>query len=181
MIDATKIHDHSDEIVDQILDGVSPENVRTEGVKKVLSDFNPLEVDLKLAILYYLYTEMGKSVTPAAPDATDTDLTNAFFDEFNTLPKGDAQLDAMRALVRGDDCSLSRTYGTFTENNKLVTWYFLAVRMGDDVIGIPEDYQLSEAGKSSLDAVKQLDFEQQFTFLRDVAACMGKDTIEHVV
>lgn len=180
MIDSTKIHDHSDEIVTQILDGVSPENVRTEGVKKALSDFKSLNVDVKLAILYYLYTEMGKSVTPAAPGAADVELTNAFFDEFNTLPLGDAQLDAMRSLVRGDDSSLCRTYGTFSENNKLVTWYFLAVHMGNDVIGMPEDYVLSDAGKSSLEAIKLLDFEQQFTFLRDVASAMGKNTIEHV-
>lgn len=140
-----------------------------------------LEVDVKLAILYCLYGAMGKSVTPAAPGAADAELLQGFFDEFDALPYGEAQLDAMRALVRGDDNDLSRAYGIYSENNRLAIWYFLAVRMGIDVIAMPQDYMLSEEGKSSLETVKQLDFEQQITFLRDVASSMGKETIERVV
>lgn len=177
MINSSNVHEHTSEIVDQIIEGESAENIRSEGVIEAKREFMILDVDVKLAILYYLYEAMGDSVTPAAPGAASTEIAQIFFDEFDAFPLGDAQLDAMRSLVRGDDNDLGRLYGTFSENNKLVVWYFLAVRMGDDVIGMPQDYTLSEAGKSNLETVKQLDFEQQITFLRDVVSAMGKESI----
>jgi hypothetical protein len=123
---------------------------------------------------------MGSSVTPAAPGAADLELLKGFFDEFNALPFGDAQLEAMRAIVRCDDNALCREYGKHTENNKLAIWFILAERMGKDVVDIPEDYKLSDLGQQNLVSIKQLDFEQQITFLRDIAAPMGKDPIQRV-
>jgi hypothetical protein len=178
MTNTTNIQEHTGEIVDQILEGELPENIRSEGVQSATKAFDNLETDVKLAVLYYLYEAMGESVTPAAPGAASAELSQSFFDEFNALPFGDAQLDAMRSLLRSDDNSLCRHYGILSENNKLVIWYVLAERMGKDVVGIPQDYALSEAGNSSLESVKQLDFEQQITFLRDVASAMGKETLQ---
>lgn len=180
MTNTANMHEHTEEIVDQILEGVLPENIRSEGVQKAINLFNGLEVDVKLAVLYYLCEAMGESVTPAAPGAADVELTKGFFDTFNALTFGDAQLDAMRSLVSGHDNSLSRQYGKLSENNKLVIWYFLATRMGKDVIGMPQDYALSEAGNSGLEAVKELDFEQQITFFRDVVSTMGQETLQRV-
>jgi Orange carotenoid protein, N-terminal len=165
------------EIVSQIVAGVPAEEIRTHGVKEAVDQFNGLEVDAKLAVFYYLYDAMGDSVTPAALGSADLDLTKNFFTEFDALPFGDAQLDAMRALVRCDDTPICRQYGNLVENNKLAVWYILAERMGDSVIGMPEDYKLADAGKQSLDAVKQLDFEQQITFLRDIANDMGRNAV----
>jgi hypothetical protein len=160
--------EETSEMVAQIIAGVPPEEIRSEGVKETVQQFNSLEVDEKLAVLYYLYEAMGTSITPAAIGAADLDFAKTFFDEFNALPFGDAQLDAMRALVRGDDSSLSQRYNSLVDNNKLALWYILAERMGDDVVGMPEDYKLGDIGKKNIDAVKQLDFEQQITFLRDI-------------
>lgn len=166
------------DIVDQALDSPSPESARSEGVRTSVEQFNGLDVDQKLAVFYYLYEAMGESVTPAAPGAADLDLLKGFFDEFDALSPGDAQLEAMRALVRSDDNGLSREYGKHSENNKLAIWFLLAERMGKDVIDIPEDYKLSDVGQQNMVAVKQLDFEQQITFLRDIAAPMGIDSIQ---
>jgi Orange carotenoid protein, N-terminal len=165
------------EIVSQIVAGVPAEEIRTHGVKDTVHQFNDLEVDAKLAVFYYLYDGMGDSVTPAALGSADLELTKNFFDEFDALPFGDAQLDAMRALVRCDDTPLGHLYGNLVENNKLAVWYILAERMGDSVIGMPKDYKLADTGKQNLDAVKQLDFEQQITFLRDIANDMGCNAV----
>jgi Orange carotenoid protein, N-terminal len=161
------------EMVSQIVAGVPPEEIRSKGIKEAVQQFNGLEVDEKLAVLYYLYAAMGTSVTPAAIGAADLDFAKTFFDEFDALPMGEAQLDVMRALVRGDDSSLCQRYSSLVENNKLALWYILAERMGDDVIDMPADYKLTDIGKQNIDAVKQLDFEQQITFLRDVVEDMG--------
>ncbi|BAC88201.1 orange carotenoid protein N-terminal domain-containing protein [Gloeobacter violaceus] len=170
-----------DTIVEQALDSEAPEAARSVGVRNAVEQFNALEVDDKLAVLYYLYEAMGESVTPAAPGAADIELTTAFFGEFNALTDGDTQLEAMRALVRCEDNTLGREYGKLSENNKLVIWYLLAERMGDDVIGMPDDYQLGDLGQQNLVHVKELDFEQQITFLRDVVNPMGHDPIERAV
>jgi Orange carotenoid protein, N-terminal len=165
------------EMVAQIIAGVPPEEIRSEGIKDAVKQFNGLEVDEKLAVLYYLYEAMGTSVTPAAVGAADPEFAKSFFDEFDALPFGGAQLDVMRSLVRGDDSSLGQRYSSLVDNNKLALWYILAERMGNDVIGMPEDYKLGDIGKQNIGAVKELDFEQQITFLRDIVDAMGKDSI----
>ncbi len=169
--------EETSEMVAQIVAGVPAEEIRTQGIKDAVGQFNGLEVDEKLAVFYYLYEAMGTSVTPAATGAADLEFANGFLDEFDALPLGDAQLDVMRSLVRGDGSSLGQRYSSLVNNNKLALWYILAERMGNDVIGMPEDYKLSDIGKQNVDAVKGLDFEQQITFLRDIVDTMGKNTI----
>jgi hypothetical protein len=164
------------DMVAQIIAGVPSEEIRSEDIKNAVKQFNSLEVDEKLAVLYYLYQAMGTSITPAATGAADLEFAKNFFDEFDALPFGDAQLDAMRSMVRGDDNSLGQRYGSLVNNNKLALWYILAKRMGDDVIGMPEDYKLGDVGKQNIDAVKGLDFEHQITFLRDIVDATGKHT-----
>ncbi|WP_218082187.1 orange carotenoid protein N-terminal domain-containing protein [Anthocerotibacter panamensis] len=165
------------EIVDQLMAGTPPEAVRTSGIQAVLDQFQALSVDEKLATFYYLYEAMGETVTPADLGAASTELAQSFFAEFDALPEGESQLEAQRAIAQSDDTALSREYGKQTENNKLAIWYLIAVRMGRDVIGMPADYRLSNDAQSCLEAVKQLGFEQQITFLREIARCMGRDPI----
>ncbi len=162
------------DIVDQLMDNKEPSEVRLGDGQAVEDHFAELAVDEKLAVLYFLYKAMGSSVTPAALGTANIDTLTTFFSEFNALDQGDAQLDAQRAIVRGDDTSLSREYACQTENNKLAIWFLIAARMGTDVIGIPDDYQLPELGQKSLTAIQGLDFEYQITFLRHVAEQMGK-------
>ncbi len=166
------------EIVDQLMNDTPPDQIRTSDVRNLSEQLAALEVDEKLAVFYFIYLAMGDSVTPAALGSANVDMTSNFFNEFNRLPFGDAQLEAQRALVRGDDTPLSQAYGSQTENNKLAIWYLIAERMGKDIIGLPEDYKASDNTNQALGAVKQLDFGQQITFLRDFASCMGKAPVE---
>ncbi|WP_287129725.1 orange carotenoid protein N-terminal domain-containing protein [Candidatus Cyanaurora vandensis] len=166
------------DIVDQLMNDVPPEQIRSEDVRSSDNQFDGLSVDDKLAVFYFLYREMGESVTPAALGAANTELASGFFTEFNSLAKGDDQLEAQRAIVRGDDIPLSRAYSSQTENNKLAIWYLIAQRMGGDVTGVPEGYELTDAGNKSFEAVKNLDFEQQITFFRDIANRMGSSPVE---
>lgn len=170
------------EIADKTLD-TSPnsDDVRSDAVKQALEQFASLSVDDKLGVFYYIYEAMGESVTPAAPGAADLELATGFFREFDAMPQGAQQLEAQRAIVQGDDSPISVEYGKLSDKNKLAVWYVIAQRMGKDVIGIPDDYKLSDISQQNLTTLKQLEFEQQITFLEDIAARMGKETIERVV
>jgi Orange carotenoid protein, N-terminal len=84
MTNTTNIQEHTGEIVDQILEGELPENIRSEGVQSATKAFDNLETDVQLAVLYYLYEAMGESVTPAAPGAAGVELSQSFFDEFKS-------------------------------------------------------------------------------------------------
>jgi hypothetical protein len=166
------------DIVDQLMNNTAPNEVRLGDGQAVQDNFASLGVDEKLAVLYFIYKAMGNSVTPAALGAANTDLLHTFFAEFDALPNNDeAQLEAQRAIVRGDDTSLSRQYSSQSENNKLAIWYLIAQRMGSNVIDVPGDYKLSDVGQNSLTAIQNLDFEYQITFLRYAAEQMGKHSV----
>jgi hypothetical protein len=169
--------EETSEMVAQIIAGVPAEEIRSEGIKDAVKQFNSLEVDEKLAVLYYLYKAMGSSIAPSAMGAADHEFAKTFLGEFDALPFGDAQLDVMRSLVRGDDSSLGQRYSSLVDNNKLALLYVLAERMGNNVIAIPENHKLGDIGKENIDAVKGLDIEEQITFLRDIVDAMGKDTV----
>ncbi|NEQ27124.1 MAG: orange carotenoid protein, partial [Microcoleus sp. SIO2G3] len=53
--------------------------------KKAVEAFKKLGTDDKLALFYLIYTKMGDSVTPAAPSATDPELTPKLMGEFFEL------------------------------------------------------------------------------------------------
>lgn len=138
-----------------------------------------LSTDEKLALLYFVYEKMGDSVTPAAPIAAEPELAPLLLDNFYKLSP-DQQLNAMRAIVNGDDTDYSRAYGALNANNRLVVWYAWAVGMGDTIVDIPEGYQATEATNNVLAQIEGLEFEQQISVLRDVANNMGFSDVKPI-
>ncbi len=57
-----------DKIVTTVISNVHPE---------MTDAFAELETDQKLALLWFIYTEVGKSITPAAPGASTASPTIA--------------------------------------------------------------------------------------------------------
>jgi predicted AlkP superfamily phosphohydrolase/phosphomutase len=137
--------------------------------------FDQLSVDDQLALLWYVYTRIGESITPAAPAAASPEIASGLFQQVLDL-NPQAQLEAMRDIANRKDNRISREYGALSANTKLAFWYRLAQGMENGtIIGMPDDYQMSQQANKLLGAVETMDFEQQITFLRDAAMDMGAE------
>ncbi|MCW6052873.1 orange carotenoid protein N-terminal domain-containing protein [Microcoleus sp. A2-C5] len=147
--------------------------------QKMVQKINGLGTDEKLALLYFIYEEMGDSITPAAPAAAEPELAPVLLGDFYNL-SDDEQLNIMRAIVNRDDTPYSRAYGALTANNQLVVWYAWAIGMGEKIVDIPEGYKATEAVNGVLGQIEGLDFEQQISVLRDVANNMGYTDVKPI-
>jgi hypothetical protein len=139
------------------------------------ADIQSLSVDDQLGLLWFVYTEMGKSITPAAPGASGSDIAQGLFDQVKPLPH-EEQLQVMRDIASNANTEISRMYGSMSPETKLAFWYFLALGMDEGtIIPMPSDYQLPEAGKALLGKVQAMDFQQQIDFLRGTVLVMGAE------
>ncbi len=147
--------------------------------QKVVQAFDALDPDAKLALLYFVYEDMGDSVTPAAPAAAEPELAPKLLGEFYEL-SDERQLAIMREIVNREDTEYSRTYGALKENNQLMVWYAWAQGMGETVIDIPDEYETTEAIDSVLDQVEELEFEEQMSILRTIVSYMGYSDVKPI-
>ncbi|TAF05645.1 MAG: Red carotenoid-binding protein [Nostocales cyanobacterium] len=140
--------------------------------------FDQLNVDDQLAYLWYAYTEMGKTITPAAPGAARLQLAESLLTQIK-LMSPEEQTKVMRDLASRADTPISRSYGFFSVNTKLAFWYELGELMKQGVVTpIPVGYQMSPGVKVVLEATQKLDQGQQITVLRNTVVNMGFDTSE---
>jgi hypothetical protein len=138
--------------------------------------YDNLEADDKLALFYYVYEAIGGSITPAAPGAADTELAAPLVADLFELSETD-QLEAMRAVVRGDNTPVSRRYGGLSANNQLLVWYGWAKAMGNRIVGMPSDYDTVGPVKGVLADIKQLEFQAQISLLREAVTQMGYSNV----
>lgn len=140
--------------------------------------FDQLNVDDQLAYLWYAYTEMGKTITPAAPGAARLQLAEGLLTQIKQMSP-EEQTKVMRDLASRADTPISRSYGFFSVNTKLAFWYELGELMKQGLITpIPVGYQMSPGVKVVLEATQKLDQGQQITVLRNTVVDMGFDTSE---
>lgn len=143
-----------------------------EKTQNAIGAFEKLDTDAKLALLYFVYEKMGKSITPAAPAATEPELAPILMNNFYQISPED-QLNIMRDIVNRANTEYSRAYGALKENNQLMVWYAWAQAMGDTVVGMPEGYEATQPIKDALGGIEGLDFEEQISLLREIASGMG--------
>lgn len=142
---------------------------------KTLEQFRTLTVDQQLAVLWFMYTKMGKSITPAAPGTAETDIAEGIFKQIQELSQ-EEQLQVQRDILQKTSTEITREYGSLNDNTKLLVWYRLAQGMDEgSIIPMPENYEMSDTEKSVLAAVESLDFQQQITFLRNLVSPTGSD------
>ena len=138
--------------------------------------FDQLGVDDQLAYLWYAYTEMGKTITPAAPGAARLQLAESLLTQIKQMSPQD-QTKVMRDLANRADTPISRSYGFFSVNTKLAFWNELGELMKQGVVApIPTGYQMTPGVKVVLEATQKLDPGQQITVLRNTVVNMGFDT-----
>lgn len=144
---------------------------------QLVQDFRKLDADQELALFWFIYTEMGESITPAAPGASTASpsVAEGLFNQVKDMPR-EQQLDVQRKLIRGENTLISREYGAMSDTTKLLFWYRLAQGMDKNVIvPMPPNYELNSSAKSILNHIKQLGFNEQITLLRDIVSPMGVD------
>lgn len=149
----------------------------------LLQAFQSLEVDQQLALFYFIYLEMGDSITPAAPGATtaSSPIAEGLLNQVKELTH-EEQLQIQRDLITHKNTLISREYGALSDSTKLLFWYYLAQGMEQNVISpMPSDYQLSEEAERLFNQIKALEFNQQMTLFRDLVSPMGVDpnSVEH--
>ena len=138
--------------------------------------FDQLNVDDQLAYLWYAYTEMGKTITPAAPGVARLQLAEGLLTQIKQMSRED-QTKVMRDLASRADTPISRSYGFFSVNTKLAFWFELGELMKQGIITpVPVGYQMSPGVKFVLEATQKLDQGQQITVLRNTVVDMGFDT-----
>jgi hypothetical protein len=146
-------------------------------IREHVQAWQALDADDQLALFWFIYKEMGSSITPAAPAASTVspEIAEGLFNQVKELSH-EEQLQLQRDLINGVDNQLTREYGSLGETTKLLFWYRLAQGMDNaTIIPVPDSYKLSSEPQELLNKVKQLGFEQQITLFRDYVAPFGAE------
>ena len=125
-----------------------------DAVASTTAVFKALNVDDQLAMLWYTYTEMGRSITPAATGAARLQLAEGLLNQIKQMSHPE-QLQVMRDLAAQINTPISRAYSIFSANTKLAFWYELSeLMLKGVVIPVPAGYQLSRDGARVLETLK---------------------------
>ncbi|PSB34808.1 orange carotenoid protein N-terminal domain-containing protein [Chlorogloea sp. CCALA 695] len=146
-------------------------------IKQAVQSFQSLEVDDQLALFYFIYKEMGKSITPAAPGASTagTDIAEGLFNQVKEKSH-EEQLQLQRDLINNADNEYTRMYGSMSETTKLLFWYRLSQGMDSgEIIPMPSDYKISTQAEELFGKIKEMEFQKQITMFRDYVGPMGAE------
>jgi hypothetical protein len=154
---------------------IFPTTQIAETVPATSEAFYKLGVEDQLALLWFAYTEMGITITPAATGAASMVLAEGLLNEIKSL-QPEAQSKAMFDLASNADTLIGRTYSSFRVNTKLGFWYELGQMMKQGLVApIPSGYKMGDDAVAVLEAIKKLDAGQQITVLRNTVVHMGYD------
>lgn len=143
----------------------------------ITAQIQRLDTDDQLAALWYIYTEMGRAIAPAALEIAKFHLAERLLNQVRNA-SDDEQLEIMRDLANHRDTPAGRTYGVLKVKAKLAFWYQLAEWMTQEiVVPMPSDYSMTPEANQTLEALKRLDLNQQTIVLRNVVAKMGVDPL----
>ncbi len=154
---------------------IFPNTLSADVVPATIARFNQLNTEDQLALIWFAYLEMGKTITVAAPGAASMVFAEKTMNEIRQMsPLQQSQV--MCDLANHADTPICRTYGTWSANIKLGFWYQLGQWMEDgNVAPIPKGYELSANASAVLDGIKKLESGQQITVLRNCVVDMGYD------
>jgi hypothetical protein len=154
---------------------IFPETLAADVVPATTARFNQLSAEDQLALIWFAYLEMGKTITIAAPGAANMQFAENTLNQIRQMSFAE-QTQAMCDLANRADTPIGRIYATWSPNLKLGFWYQLGVWMDEGTVApIPEGYQLSANAAAVLQAIRNLDPGQQITVLRNAVVDLGFD------
>ncbi|MEH2082376.1 MAG: orange carotenoid protein N-terminal domain-containing protein [Nostoc sp.] len=146
-------------------------------IREHVQAWQNLNADQQLALFWFIYKEMGSTITPAAPGASTAspEIAEGLFNQVKELSQ-EQQLQVQRDLINKADSEISRQYGSLGDTTKLLFWYRLSQGMDDgSIITVPADYELPSEAKPLFSKIQLLEFEQQITLFRDYVSPMGTE------
>lgn len=154
---------------------IFPETRSADAVPALIARFRQLSAEDQLALIWFAYLEMGKSITVAAPGAANMQFAERTLNQIRQMTPAE-QTQTMCDLANRADTEVSRTYATWTPNIKLGFWYQLGEWMDKGYVApIPEGYKLSANALAILKDIENLESGQQITVLRNSVVDMGFD------
>jgi Orange carotenoid protein, N-terminal/Nuclear transport factor 2 (NTF2) domain len=155
--------------------GIFPNTLSADAVPATIARFNQLSAEDQLALIWFAYLEMGKSITIAAPGAANMQFAETTMNQIRQMSFRE-QSQVMCDLANGADTEICRTYATWSANIKLGFWYQLGKWMEQGIVApIPEGYKVSANASVVLQAIRNLESGQQITVLRNCVVDMGFD------
>ncbi|ACK72831.1 Orange carotenoid protein [Gloeothece citriformis PCC 7424] len=152
---------------------IFPGTLAADAVPATIARFNQLSAEDQLALIWFAYLEMGKTITIAAPGAASMVFAENTLKEIQQMTPLQ-QTQVMCDLTNRADTPICRTYATWSPNIKLGFWYRLGELMEQGLVApIPKGYQLSANANAVLEAIKSLESGQQITVLRNCVVDMG--------
>jgi hypothetical protein len=156
--------------------GIFPGTLSADAVPATIARFNQLSAEDQLALIWFSYLEMGKTITIAAPGAANMQFAETTMNQIRKMNFRE-QSQVMCDLANHADTPICRTYATWSANIKLGFWYQLGQWMEQGLVApIPEGYQLSANAAAILQAIRNLESGQQITVLRNFVVDMGFET-----
>ncbi|MCP9927504.1 orange carotenoid-binding protein [Cyanobium sp. CH-040] len=154
---------------------IFPETLSADAVPALTARYRLLSAEDQLALIWYAYLEMGKTITIAAPGAARMQFAEPVLNRIKAMDFTE-QSQVMCDLANSADTEIGRTYANWSVNIKLGFWYQLGVWMDEGIVApIPEGYQLSANAASVLASLRGLEGGQQITVLRNFVVDMGFD------
>jgi len=155
---------------------IFPETLAADVVPATIVRFNQLEGEDKLALIWFAYLEMGKTLSIATPDPVNMQFASSTLSQIKLMSFSE-QSQLMRDLASRTDRPICRIYATWSLNIKLGFWYQLGKWMEEGIVTpIPQGYQLSANTSAVLQAIRAvIDPGQQITILRNAVVDMGFD------
>ncbi len=156
--------------------GIFPNTLSADVVPATIARFNQLSAEDQLALIWFAYLEMGKTITIAAPGAASMVFAENTLNEIRQMTFAQ-QTQVMCDLANRADTPICRTYAAWSPNIKLGFWYQLGQWMEQGTVApIPEGYQLSANASAVLQAIRGVEPGQQITILRNAVVDMGFDS-----
>jgi Orange carotenoid protein, N-terminal/Nuclear transport factor 2 (NTF2) domain len=157
---------------------IFPETLSADAVPATIARFSQLNAEDQLALIWFAYLEMGKTITVAAPGAANMQFAEPTMEQIRGMSFQE-QTQVMCDLANRADTPICRAYGVWSANIKLGFWYRLGEWMEQGIVApIPEGYKLSANASSVLQAIRNLDSGQQITVLRNAVVGMGFDPMK---
>lgn len=154
---------------------IFPETLSAEAVPALTARYQLLSAEDQLALIWYAYLEMGKTITIAAPGAARMQFAEPVLNRIKAMTFTE-QSQVMCDLANRADTEIGRTYASWSVNIKLGFWYQLGEWMDEGTVApIPEGYQLSANAASVLATLRGMESGQQITALRNFVVDMGFD------